>query len=270
TRYREYLSLGKMDYLYDKVGFYDTLRPVMAGVAGTDTLAEVHAAVNDIAPHMLHFLENHDEQRIASPPFAGTAEAGRPGMAVSALIHRGPALVYFGQEVGEAATGDAGFGDPTRTTIFDYWGVPAHQAWMNGGRFDGGQLSDAQRSLRAFYGRLLRLASTHPTMQGDYASLHAYNRERTTAYTDKMFSFARWNADGALIVIASFDRDKTHKLTLQIPIELIQQWQLEPGQYALTDTLGDIDAQLSVDARGGAVELTLAPFGAHAFTLGSQ
>ena len=59
--YRDYLFRGRMDYLYDKVGLYDTLKPVMRGEASTADIAPVHAEVRDIAEHMLHFLENHDE-----------------------------------------------------------------------------------------------------------------------------------------------------------------------------------------------------------------
>jgi hypothetical protein len=39
--------------------------------------------MKDIEHHMLHFLDNHDEQRLASPEFAGTAEKGKPLMVVS-------------------------------------------------------------------------------------------------------------------------------------------------------------------------------------------
>merc|ERR1712187_1078297 len=66
-KYREYIHQGKMDYLYDKVGFYDTLKTIMQGSGEVSKLVTIHDEINDIAPHMLHFLENHDEQRIASP-----------------------------------------------------------------------------------------------------------------------------------------------------------------------------------------------------------
>ena len=79
-------------------------------------------------------------------------------MVVSALISSAPTMLYFGQDVGERGDGDAGFGDPTRTTIFDYWGVPSHQRWMNDGAFDGGRLSEDERALRDFYVRLLNLS----------------------------------------------------------------------------------------------------------------
>ncbi|HSD69209.1 MAG TPA: alpha-amylase family glycosyl hydrolase, partial [Woeseiaceae bacterium] len=99
--YRIYLQLGRMDYLYDKVGFYDTMKSIMQGTDSTDNLAKVHAEVLDIDQHMLHFLENHDEQRVASAGFAGNADKGRPAIVVSALIGRSPTMIYFAQEVGE-------------------------------------------------------------------------------------------------------------------------------------------------------------------------
>ena len=98
---------------------------------------------------MLHFLENHDEQRIAASEFAGSAEKAKPAMLVSACLSSSPTMIYFGQEVGEAGAEMAGFGQPSRTSIFDYIGVPAHQRWMNEGHFDGGQLSTAEKELRA-------------------------------------------------------------------------------------------------------------------------
>ena len=206
--YRDYIQLGRMDYLYDKVGLYDTLKPIMQGAKTTDSIAPVHAAVLDIEEHMLHFLENHDEQRIASDAFAGDADKGRPAMVVSALLSRSPTMIYFAQDVGEPGDGDAGFGDPTRTTIFDYWGVPSHQRWMNGGRFDGGALSDQERNLREFYRRLLNLSATNAAMQGEYAEIHSANRAVNDDYSGWLFSFVRWRGDERLIVVSNFDSER--------------------------------------------------------------
>jgi hypothetical protein len=50
--------------------------------------------------HMLHFLDNHDEQT-PSPEFAGSAIKGKPMMVISATISTSPTMLYFGQEVGE-------------------------------------------------------------------------------------------------------------------------------------------------------------------------
>jgi len=135
--YRDYIHLGKMDYLYDKVEFYDSLKAVMQGRADTDALEVIQRDLADIEAHILHFLENHDEQRIASPEFAGDMQWGKPALVMSALISRSPTMLYFAQDVGEDGSEDAGFGKPSRTSIFDYIGVPANQRWMNNGKFDG-------------------------------------------------------------------------------------------------------------------------------------
>ena len=77
-QYRNYIQLGKMDYLYDKVDFYDRLKDIMQGHGNTDDLANIQQRYADIEEHLLHFLENHDEQRIASIGFAGNAEKAKP------------------------------------------------------------------------------------------------------------------------------------------------------------------------------------------------
>ncbi|MBG7629319.1 MAG: alpha-amylase family protein, partial [Bacteroidetes bacterium] len=129
--YRDYIRNGKMDYLYDKVALYDTIKHIMQGHGWTDHITGIQDSKSDIEHNMLHFLENHDEQRIASSDFAGSAEKGKPAMVVSATISTSPTMIYFGQEVGEPGAENAGFGSPTRTSIFDYVGVPTHQRWVN-------------------------------------------------------------------------------------------------------------------------------------------
>ncbi|MGI9237337.1 MAG: alpha-amylase family glycosyl hydrolase, partial [Woeseiaceae bacterium] len=257
--YRNYLQLGRMDYLYDTVGFSDTLKPIMQGQSSTDTLAPAHADVLDIEEHMLHFLENHDEQRIASAEFAGDANKGKPAMVVSALISRSPTMLYFAQDVGEPGDGNAGFGIATRTTIFDYWGVPSHQRWMNGGAFDGGQSSQAEKSLRDFYIRLMNFSATNAALTGGYAEIHSHNRKDAhAAYNDKVFSFVRWNGDERLIVLSNFDADNTHNLEVYVPADIIEQWQLTDGRYMLDEQLYRRNhAQLIVDAGVGRLRISL-------------
>jgi len=269
--YRNYIELGRMDYLYDKVGLYDALKPVMQGKASTDTLAPVHAEVLDIEDHMLHFLENHDEQRIASADFAGDAQSGRPAMVVSALIGSSPTMLYFGQDVGEPGDGDAGFGDPTRTTIFDYWGVPAHQRWMNNGDFDGGQLSDDEKALRDFYVRLLNFSATSRALMGEYAEIHAYNREQdNAAYNDRVFSFVRWKGDERLVVLSNFDRESAFDLEVRIPAEIIEAWALGDGRYMLDEQLYRRNhAQLIVDDGEGRLRIRLSPLDSAVLQVGA-
>ncbi len=72
--YRNYIHLGKMDYLYDKVETYDKLKDVIQGRSWPDEISGIQYNMMDIEHHMLHFLDNHDEQRLASPEFAGSGE----------------------------------------------------------------------------------------------------------------------------------------------------------------------------------------------------
>ena len=61
NEYRNYIFNGHFDYLYDKVGLYDTLRAVTCGYGSATAITNCWQSVDDIQPHMLNFLENHDE-----------------------------------------------------------------------------------------------------------------------------------------------------------------------------------------------------------------
>lgn len=257
--YRDYIHLGKMDYLYDKVEFYDSLKLVMQGTGPTSALVETQQRMADIEHHMLHFLENHDEQRIASPEFAGDARKGKPAMVVSTTISTSPIMLYFGQDVGEAGAEDAGFGKASRTTIFDYWGVPAHQRWMNGGKFDGGALTPAEQELRNFYARLLSFSATAPAMLGHYAELHTLNLQADTPYNEQQLAFARWSEQQKLLIASHFNAEQPVSFNLQIPAELISAWQLPDGNYSLNDQLNQGSYQLQVTGGKGQVAIQLAP-----------
>lgn len=259
-RYRPYIHLGKMDYLYDKVDFYDGLKHIMKGYGWTDHLPVVQKAVADIEHHMLHFLENHDEERIASGPFAGDPEPGRPAMVVSATMGTSPIMVYFGQEVGEPGAEDAGFGKPSRTSIFDYIGVPHHQWWMNDKKFDGGQLPENLKVLRNFYKKLLNFCRESEALMGAYTDLHFHNKEHSSGYDHRLLSYARWSAREKLIVIANFDTAKSYSLDLSLPGELIGQWDLRDGEYPLVELLqGKRSPILKVGGGQGVLPLQLDP-----------
>ncbi|WP_430456206.1 alpha-amylase family protein [Rheinheimera sp.] len=253
--YRDYIQLGKMDYLYDKVGFYDSLKLLMQGKGSASEVLARQLEVADIDGHMLKFLENHDEQRIASPEFAGNAEKGKPAMVVSTLIGTAPTMLYFGQEVGEAGALASGFGQPSRTTIFDYAGVPAHQGWLNGGRFDGGNLTPAQRDLREFYAKLLHFSATAPALRGQLFPLHQQHLQ-TPGYSEQMLAFARSNPQQRLIVVANF-ADSASRFKLQLPADLVQQWQLTRGPVALTELFSGHAYTLQVDSGVAVVPLTV-------------
>lgn len=212
AQYENYLKTGKFDYLYDKVQLYDTLRGLTNNQRSANDIDVIQKSLEGINANMLHFLENHDEQRIASPDFAGDAWKIIPAMVVSATIDQGPVMIYFGQEVGEPGAGAEGFGGKDgRTTIFDYWGVPEHQKWMNGGAFDGGLLSDEQKKLRQFYSSLLNIAQKNPAIvSGSY---------KTISLSDDVHAFVRVSGEERLLIVSNFDK-KTAMLKLPLAGEV--------------------------------------------------
>ena len=266
--YRDYIHKGKMDYLYDKVGLYDSLKHIMQGAGRTDDLVVIQEDMMDIEHHMLHFLENHDEQRIASPEFAGDANMGKPAMVVSALISTSPTMIYFGQEVGEPGAEDAGFGKPSRTSIFDYIGVPHHQRWMNDKKFDGGQLSESEKELREFYKKLLNISVKEEAFSGDYKEIHSYNREHTVGYDHRLFSFVRWTEDQHALVIVNFDKDTTYDLQLKLPADVIAKWDLTKETYRCKDLFVEPNSGiLRIEENTGLLPLKLAPLESRIFIL---
>jgi len=257
--YRDYIRKGKMDYLYDKVQLYDSLKAIMQGHGSTDAIVHIQNELADIEHHMLHFLENHDEQRIASPDFAGDARLGMPAMVVSATIGSSPTMLYFGQDVGEPGSEEPGFGAPTRTSIYDYIGVPHHQRWMNGGKFDGAGLSNSEKNLHEFYTTLLNFTMSSEALMGDYKEIHSFNREHTMWYNDRVFSFVRWGGEERLIIVVNFDASETFGFDLQLPGELIKLWNLQEGKYALRDQLSSETLSLSVSQEGASTRIDLQP-----------
>jgi glycosidase len=246
NEYRNYIFKGKMDYLYDKVETYDHLKAVIQGKTVPDGLSDIQYRNADISKNMIHFLDNHDEQRMASPEFAGSGENGKPLMVVSTTISSSPTMVYFGQEVGEAGNENGGFGTRSRTSIFDYVGVPNHQRWMNDGKFDGGQLSQDEKDLRDFYKRLLNFSLKSSAIMGQFQDIQRVNRNETANYDEKVYSYVRWSDTEKLIIIANFSTDHTATFNLKLPADLIAKWQLKDGVYTVKDQLYGSENQLHV------------------------
>lgn len=265
--YRDYIQLGKMDYLYDKVDLYDSLKTIMQGHGSTREIGRIQHQLADIEHHMLHFLDNHDEQRIASPEFAGSADKGKPAMLISACLSSAPTMIYFGQEVGEPGAEMAGFGQPSRTSIFDYIGVPHHQRWMNHGKFDGGLLSESEKSLREFYKKLLNLTLNCSALTGQYHDLYAANFDNFADMQDQLFAFARSDEKQQLIIAANFSDTQSKTLELIIPNELIQTWQLADGEYPLIDELNNTRYRLKVRDNTGTIALDFPPLATRFLTL---
>ena len=204
--YRNYIYRGKFDYLYDKVGLYDTVRSVVNGNSAMH-ITGCWQSVDDIHDRMLNFLENHDEQRIASVYFAGSAEKGKPALIVSALMRSNPFMIYFGQELGEKGMDEEGFsGKDGRTTIFDYWTIDAIRRWRNGGKFDGANLSKEEIELQSYYAKVLSICNKEKAIrEGAFFDIMYCNHGNQMMNEHRQYAFLRKEGHDLILVVANFD-----------------------------------------------------------------
>jgi len=238
--YRRFIFEGGFDYLYDKVGLYDSLRRLMEGHGTCHDITRVwQQESGDFSEHMLRFLETHDEQRIASRFFANDPWVAVPAMVVTATLHTGPLLLYFGQEIGVRAEGSEGFsGDDGRTTIFDYWGIPEWQGYLHSQCAKPEvELPADQHLLRAFYQRLNHLVSQSDAIQnGAFYDLQWANRDVAGYNGDRLFSYLRYTARQRLLIICNFDRNQTAETSVAIPAHAWLMMGLDESQiYQFSD-----------------------------------
>ena len=239
AQYHHYIHYGKFDYLYDKVGVYDHIIALLKQQASALDMKHALWQSEGIDKHMLRFMENHDEQRIASPHSVGHSKAGIAAMTVSAMLNRGPVMVYFGQEVGEPALGSSGFsGDDGRSTIFDYWACPEHQKWMNEGKFDGEKLSTEQQDLRAFYQKLLTLCQQYEAIRsGHFYELPAPEHQGELI-KHKVYQFLRHTEEEVILVMANFSHEHRFEVPVFIPQHAWDTMQMNPwDNYDLHEIL---------------------------------
>jgi glycosidase len=205
-QYRNYLWNGKFDYLYDKVGLYDTLRDIVCGRQSAQAITGCWQSVGDIQEQMLYFLENHDEQRIASTFFAGDPQKAFPAMVVLAAMHKNPVMIYSGQELGERGMDAEGFsGLDGRTTIFDYWSVESLRNWYNQGKINTALLTDQQKMVRNSYIQLLTLChASEAICEGQFFDLMYVNPHSPCFNPDKLYAFMRHAGNELLLVVANF------------------------------------------------------------------
>jgi glycosidase len=265
-QYKNYIQTGRFDYLYDKVLLYDTLRQLINHERKTSDIHQVQKRLEGINHNMLHFIENHDEQRAASRFFAGDPWKAAPAMLISATIDRGPVMIYFGQEVGEPGLGTEGFqGDDGRTTIFDYWGVPEHQKWMNGGKFDGALLSAEQKQLRQFYADVLTLAGKNPALtHGQYLDITNHNIN-VGNFNDKVHAFLRYHDTEKLLIVTSFN-DKDMEAKIQIPEDAAAAIGLSKNETYLARDMVWREVEVGLD-NNHTFQLKLKPYSSFIFKI---
>ena len=238
SRYREYLQSGHFDYLYDKVGTYDLLCEIINRKASIVGLKNYLQSVDPIVDRLLFFLENHDEQRIASDFFAGAAQAAIPALIFITTCHTNPVMIYNGQELGEKGMDNEGFsGLDGKTTIFDYWRMDSIRRWANNGCFDGRLLDDDQRQLRALYKKILRLANEEKAFsEGSFYGLDYCNLDNPHFLSDRMTVYLRKYEDELILVCINFD-SQTFKFRLHIPENAFEVLQIPDNTVSLMKEL---------------------------------
>lgn len=235
--YRPYIFDGGFDYLYDKVTLYDTLRAIETGDVSAACLTSCWQTVEGIGAYMLNFLENHDEQRFASPQYAGDAKRALPSLVVSAAIGAGAMMVYFGQEIGEPGTDAEGYsGRDGRTTIFDYWSIEKVRRMYNGGTCDG-RLSDEERRLLEQYSKVLNLINTEDALrEGAFFDLMYVNYDNHRFNPHRQYAFLRRGADATLLIAVNFAGEDAD-VAINLPRHAFDVLAVEPKSCRATELL---------------------------------
>lgn len=237
NEYRHYIASG-FDYLYDKVGLYDTLRAIVTEGRSASCITGCWQAVDDIRQHMLNFLENHDEQRIASAYFAGDARKALPALAVSCLMGSNPFMVYAGQEIGEPGMDAEGFsGSDGRTTIFDYWNPQSLQK-LTADNIEA-KLNADETSLYNYYKKIISLARNQPALNdGVFYDLQYANYARDYGYDcDRQYAFIRKAENGqTLLICANFGPNAVHA-GVKIPAHAFDFLKLRSGLISASDLI---------------------------------
>ena len=239
NEYRHYIASG-FDYLYDKVGMYDAMRDVVCHRRDTDAITWAWQQTDDIRDHMLYFLENHDEQRVASDFFAGSGEKAVPALVVNALMQQNPFMLYFGQEWGERGMDAEGFsGRDGRTTIFDYWSLQP--------RFN---------ELTQIYNKVLNIARSEKAVSEGlmFDVMYANQQYR------QQYAFLRKADKETLFVVANF-ADVPVTMNITIPNHAFDYMNLLEKAYKAVDLLSGTQASL-VLIRDQQVSIALPPRGA--------
>jgi glycosidase len=216
----EELLQSGFDAVYDKP-VYDVLEGIYHAGKWANDIDRLTS--NGMLFHRsLRFAENHDEVRIANKKVWGGLgmKTGKPVSAVLFSMARGSVMLYNGQEVGEPGDGSEGFsGNNARTSIFDYWSMPEFTKWVNGGKYDGGGLSEEQQALREWYGRLIRATQSPAFTHGDFYGLNLANLENPrfgrvgdeTASGHWLYAFLRHDAASgqSFLIVANFHGSET-------------------------------------------------------------
>ncbi len=257
--YRNYIFNGGFDYLYDKVGLYDTLRAVTCCGLSATSITGCWQSVGDIAEHMLNFLENHDEQRIASDFFAGNAQKAFPALVVSTLMRGNPMMIYAGQELGERGMDAEGFsGKDGRTTIFDYWCVNSLEKLSQG----EASFSESEAQIYDFYKKVTKLAAKEKAIrEGMFYDLMYVNLDHAKGFNpDRQFAFIRKAGNDVMLICANFSEQEANA-GIRIPAEAYDFLKLRTGLREAQECLSGESVNIELK-RGEHTKVSIPPLSA--------
>lgn len=240
-KYRPFINAG-FDYLYDKVAVYDTLKSIIKCESPAYNFAYAREETADIQDKMCYFLENHDEERLASDFFASDPFKGLPAMALLLLSSKSSYLHYFAQELGEKGMQREGFsGLDGRTSIFDYSSIDKMIRFRKG-KFSNKHLQDDEKNLLAEYEFLLNI-SKNDIFDAEY---YAVKRENIIGSDDKIFAFFRYNNDKLLLILANFANYK-NKFSIKIDKDLLDFFKIHNNTaYQMIDLKNENAEYISI------------------------
>lgn len=258
--YRKYLASG-FDLLYDKVGMYDTLRAVTCNQASATSITQAWQSTDDIHDHMLYFLENHDEQRVASDFFAGNGENGVPALIVSTLMRTNPFMLYAGEEYGERGMDSEGFsGKDGRTTIFDYWSIDTLC------RAEESKLLKSEQHLHEVHQRVLNIANKEKAVtEGVFFDLMYANPASDCFYPYSNYVFLRKAEDELMFVAVNFGTAYAD-VKVRIPAHAFNYLGLQEENVIATDLLTDDQVNFKL-RRDGTLSMRIPAHGARVWKM---
>ena len=250
--YRNYLESG-FDWLYDKVGMYDTMRSVICRIESASAITHAWQQNDDIRDHMVYFLENHDEQRIGSDFFAARAVKGVPGMIASVLMYKNPFMLYAGEEYGERGMDREGFsGNDGRTTIFDYWSIDTLC------RASAKKLTPDEEQIYAIHQKTLQMARKEKAV----AEGLSFDLMYVNQHLQRQYAFLRKADNELLLVVVNFE-DQEAVIDVNVPAHAFDYMEMKEKNVIATDLLTkeklamrmkrDSSIRMAVPANGGRV-----------------
>lgn len=281
SRYEEYLNKGGFDYLYDKTGMYDSLKAISGYYTANrtkgigeppkaDSITACWQSTDAIQNRLLYFLENHDEQRIASEYNLGNPFYAIPELMISLMLNRAPFMLYNGQEFGEKGMIEEGFsGIDGRSSIYDYSYIPTIADYLTD------NLNKCNTEIYNIYLKLLFISINEPAIRnGDLYDLQFANTDpeiKKNSYApESMYSFIRRtrktfydNNPQLELVLCVTDFTQTAKnVEIVLPDSLFKSWNITENSVFTSENLLTESAQNEIKlGKKSIIEVDLNEYG---------